>query len=163
MTPAQIADLLEILPRIDAEALKKTLPAETSSKVNNLLQFHEIKLSTIATGRFLALPESAMVKTALSRFRSKKTRYDVIMYVYVTTEDGTLKGVVDIRELIQNRSDARIGNIMTEQVVTLSPEDTLSDAVTEFTKYGFRALPMVDKDRNLLGVVSYKDLLAMTQ
>jgi len=163
MTPAQIADLLEILPRIDAEALKATLPAETIVKVNDLLQMHEVKLSTIATGRFLALPESATVKTALSKFRSKKIRYDVIMYVYVTTEDGALKGVVDIRELIQNRSDARIGNIMTEQVVTLSPEDTLSDAVTEFTKYGFRALPMVDKDRNLLGVVSYKDLLAMTQ
>jgi CBS domain-containing protein len=161
MTPAQVADLLEILPRIDAEALKTTLPAETVVKVNDLLQMHEVKLSTIATRRFLALPESATVKIALSKFRSKKTRYDVIMYVYITAEDGTLKGVVDIRELIQNRSDVRIGNIMTEQVVTLSPEDTLSDAATEFTKYGFRALPMVDKDRNLLGVVSYKDLLAI--
>jgi Mg/Co/Ni transporter MgtE len=85
------------------------------------------------------------------------------MYVYVTAEDGTLKGVVDIRELIQYRSDERLGRIMTEQVVTLSPEDTLSDAATEFTKYGFRGLPLVDKDRKLLGEVSYKDLLSMTQ
>jgi len=163
MTPAQVADLLEILPRIDAEALKKTLPAETAVKVNDLLQVHEIKLSTIATGKFLALPASATVKIALGKFRSKRTRYDIIMYVYVTKEDSTLEGVVDIRELIQNRQDAKLGSIMTGQIVTLSPEDTLSDASAEFSKYGFRSLPMVDKDRKLLGVVSYKDLLAMTQ
>ncbi len=163
MTPAQIADLLEILPRIDAEALKKTLPAETVLKVNDLLRVHEVKLSAVATSRFLALPESARVRAAFSRFRSRKSRYDVIMYVYVTGEDGTLKGVVDIRDLIRNRSDESLGSIMTRQVVTLSPEDTLADAASEFTRYGFRSLPMVDKDRRLLGVVSYKDLLAIMQ
>jgi CBS domain-containing protein len=163
MTPAQVADLLEILPRIDAEALKKTLPSETAAKVNDLLQVHEVKLAAIATSRFLALPETAPVRTALSRFRSRKTRYDVIMYVYVTAEGGTLKGDVDIRELIQNKSDEPLGNIMTEQIVTLSPEDTLSDAALEFSKYGFRSLPMVDKDRKLLGVIPYKDLLSMMQ
>jgi len=163
MSPAQIADLLEILPRFDAEALKKTLPAETTLKVNDLLQMHEVKLSAIATSRFLALPETAMVRTALARFRNRKTRYDVIMYVYVTAEDGTLKGVVDIRELIQNKSDEKLGGIMTQQIVTLSPEDTVSDAAAEFSKYGFRSLPMVDGDRKLLGVVSYKDLLSIMQ
>ena len=45
MTPAQIADLLEILPRIDAEALRKTLPSETASKVSDMLHVHEVKLS----------------------------------------------------------------------------------------------------------------------
>ncbi len=163
MTPAQIADLLEILPRIDAEALKKTLAAETTLKVNDLMQVHEVKLGAVATTRYLALPETALVRTAFSRFRSKKTRYDVIMYVYVVSEDGTLRGVVDIRELIQNRSDEPLGAIMTEQVVTLSPEDTLSDAAAEFTKYGFRSLPMVDEQRKLIGVVSYKDLLSVIQ
>ena len=85
------------------------------------------------------------------------------MYVYVTTAEGTLKGVVDIRELIQNRSDETLRNIMTEQIVTLAPTDTLADAASEFSKYGFRALPMVDEDRKLLGVVRYKDLLAVMQ
>jgi magnesium transporter len=163
MSPAQIADLLEILPRIDAEALKKTLSAQTGLQVNELMQVHEVQLDAVASHRFLALPPSATVRTALARFRSKKTRYDVIMYVYVTSEDGTLQGVVDIRELIQNRSDEQLGAIMTGQVVTLSREDGLSDAAAEFTKYGFRSLPMVDEHRKLIGVVSYKDLLSVIQ
>jgi magnesium transporter len=163
MTPAQIADILEILPRIDAEALKKSLSADEAEKVGELLDAHDVKLPSLATERYLALPESALVRQALTKFRSKTRRYDVIMYVYVTTAEGKLKGVVDIRELIQNRSDESLRNIMTEQIVTLAPTDTLADAAIEFSKYGFRALPMVDENRSLLGVVRYKDLLAVMQ
>ena len=163
MTPAQIADILEILPRVDAEALKKSLSAEEVEKVSELLDAHDVKLPSLATERFLALPDSALVRQALTKFRSRTKRYDVIMYVYVTTSEGNLKGVVDIRELIQNRSDETLRNIMTEQIVTLAPTDTLADAASEFSKYGFRALPMVDENRKLLGVVRYKDLLAVMQ
>ena len=163
MTPAQIADILEILPRVDAEALKKSLSADEVQKVSELLDAHDVKLPSLATDRFLALPETALVRQALTRFRSRTKRYDVIMYVYVTTDEGTLKGVVDIRELIQNRSDETLRAIMTEQIVTLAPSDTLADAASEFSKYGFRALPMVDDERKLLGVVRYKDLLAVMQ
>ena len=53
--------------------------------------------------------------------------------------------------------------IMTEQVVALSPDDTRSDGAAEFSKYAFRSLPKVDNDRNLIGVVSYKDLFSMTR
>ena len=158
-----IADILEILPRVDAEALKKSLSTEEVQKVSELLEAHDVKLPSLATDRFLALPETALVRQALTRFRSKTKRYDVIMYVYVTTAEGTLKGVVDIRELIQNRSDETLRAIMTEQIVTLGPTDTLADAASEFSKYGFRALPMVDENRTLLGVVRYKDLLAVMQ
>ena len=163
MSPAQIADLLEILPRIDAEALKRSLALDTRAKVNDLMNAHDVKLASIATDRFLALPETARIRNALARFRSRSRRFDVIMYVYVTAKDATLKGVIDIRELIQNRSDETLGKIMTEQVVTLSPSDTLVDAASEFSKYGFRALPMVDDQRKLLGVVRYKDLLSVMQ
>ena len=163
MTPAQIADILEILPRVDAEALKKSLSQEEMARVSELLDAHDVKLPSLATERFLTLPDTALVRQALTKFRSKTKRYDVIMYVYVTTAEGMLKGVVDIRELIQNRSDETLRNIMTEQVITLAPTDTLADAASEFSKYGFRALPIVDDDRKLMGVVRYKDLLAVMQ
>src|SRR5208337_3269322 len=91
MTPAQIADILEILPRVDAEALKKSLSREEVQKVSELLDAHDVKLPSIATDRYLALPETALVRQALTRFRSRTKRYDVIMYVYVTSAEGTLK------------------------------------------------------------------------
>ena len=72
-----------------------------------------------------------------------------------------LKGAIDIRDLIQPEQSTPLREIMTEQVVSLSPEDTLADAAKEFTDHGFRALPMVDESHRLMGVVTYKDLLAV--
>ncbi|MCX6091495.1 MAG: CBS domain-containing protein [Candidatus Bipolaricaulota bacterium] len=161
MTPAQIADILEILPRIDAQVLRKLLPAETAVKVTELLNEPNVELESIVTNRFLALPATALAGDALSCFRDRSRRYDVIMYVYVAGEDGVLKGAIDIRELIQAEEMTPLEDIMTEQVVTLSPGDTLADAAKEFTDHGFRALPMVDEDHRLLGVITYKDLLAV--
>lgn len=161
MTPTQIADILEILPRVDSQVLKRALPAETAVKVNELLEAQDIGLESIITSRFLALPETALVGEALSRFRDRTTRFDVVMYVYITGEDSTLKGVIDIRELIQAEGDTPLRDVMTEQVVTLSSEDTLADAASEFVDHGFRALPMVDENHKLIGVVPYKDLLAV--
>ena len=161
MTPAQIADILEILPRFDAQVLRKSLPAETAVKVTELLDEQDIDLESIATSRFLELPETALVGEALACLRDRTRRYDVIMYVYITAEDGTLIGVIDIRELIQADEMTRLKDAMTEQVVSLSAEDTLADAATEFSDHGFRALPMVDENHRLIGVIPYKDLLAV--
>jgi magnesium transporter len=163
MTPAQVADILEILPRFQAEALKGALHREISDKVNELLSQHEINLRSIATTRYLALPETATVNDALAKFRDKAQRYDIIMYVYVVTPDGSLKGVIDIRELIQAAPEVLLSNIMTEEVVWLSPEDTIADAAREFAKYDFRSLPLVDKQGKLIGAVRHKDLLAVIE
>ena len=161
MTPAQIADILEILPRIDAQVLRKLLPAETAVKVAELLDEQDVELESIATNRFLALPPTALAEEALDCFRDRTKRFDVIMYVYVTAEDNVLIGAIDIRELIQAEETTSLRDIMTEQVVTLSPSDSLADAAKEFADHGFRALPMVDENHRLLGVVTYKDLLAV--
>jgi CBS domain-containing protein len=163
MTPAQIADILEILPRVEADALLGTLPAETAAKVGALLSEHEVSLVSIATNHYLAMSAKASVAEALDRFRDRSKRYDVIMYVYVVDPEGLLKGVVDIRELIQARPEATLGSIMTGQVVTLAPSDSLADAAREFAKYGFRSLPMVDEKGKLTGAVRHKDLLAAEQ
>jgi magnesium transporter len=161
MTPVQIADILEILPRHEAESLRTALSPEIGAKVSDLLNHHDISLMSIATGNYVALPETATVSDVLSRFRDKSKRYDIFMYVYVVGPDGTLKGVIDIRELIQAGPEVNLGSLMTEQVVCLSPEDTTADAAREFAKYDFRSLPLVDKNGKLIGAVRHKDIAAV--
>ena len=163
MTPAQIADILEILPRFEADALRGSLPHEVSAKVNELLTEHEVSLASISTNHYLALPGTATVNDALTKFRDKAKRYDIIMYVYVIDNEGILKGVIDIRELIQAGPDETLGGLMTEQVVALYPDDTIADAAREFARYDFRSLPIVAKKGKLVGAVRHKDLLAVSQ
>jgi len=161
MTPAQVADILEILPRHEAESLRAGLSPEVGAKVNDLLTQHDVSLMSIATNQYLALPETATVNDALTRFRDKSKRYDIVMYVYVVAPDGHLKGVIDIRELIQAGPEETLAGLMTEQVVCLSPEDTTADAAREFAKYDFRSLPLVDKKGKLIGAVRHKDIAAV--
>jgi CBS domain-containing protein len=163
MTPAQIADILEILPRHEAEAFKSSLSDEVGAKVSELLNKHEISLLTLATNKYVALPETATVNDALTKFRDKSKRYDIVMYVYVVAPDGTLKGVIDIRELILAGPEETLGSLMTEQVVSLTPEETVSDAVREFVKYDFRSLPLVDNKGKLVGAIRHKDILAVEE
>jgi CBS domain-containing protein len=163
MSPAQIADILEILPRHEAEALKGSLSHEVGAKVNELLNQHEIKLTSIATNKYLALPEIATVNDVLTKFRDKSQHYDIVMYVYVTAPDGSLKGVIDIREVIQAGPNETLSNLMTEQIVALTPDDTTADAAREFTKYDFQSLPMVDNAGKLIGAIRHKDILAVEE
>jgi CBS domain-containing protein len=163
MSPAQIADILEILPRHEAEALKGSLSHEVGAKVNELLNQHEIRLTSIATNKYLALPETATVNDVLTKFRDKSRHYDIVMYVYVTAPDGSLKGVIDLREMIQAGPNETLSNLMTEQIVALTPDDTTADAAREFAKYDFQSLPMLDNAGKLIGAIRHKDILAVEE
>ena len=83
---------------------------------------------------------------------------DVDMYVDVTDEKDTLRGVADLRELIAAEPEQLIGEIMTDNVISLDPDETLQDAVDMFGRYGFRAIPVTDNEERLLGVVSFDDI-----
>jgi magnesium transporter len=80
------------------------------------------------------------------------------MYVYVVDTENVLQGVVDIRELIAADPDQSLGEIMTDSLITLNPDDTLHDAVDMFFRYSFRAIPITDDRDYLLGVVSFHDI-----
>jgi magnesium transporter len=94
----------------------------------------------------------------LSNFRVIARDMDVIMYVYVVDAQGILEGIVDFRELIAAESDQNLGEIMTDKIIALNPDDTLRDATAMFTRYSFRAIPITDEANMLLGVVSFGDI-----
>ena len=83
---------------------------------------------------------------------------EVIMYVYLTDGQDHLQGIVDLRELIAAEPEQALRDIMTDNLISLNPDDTLSDAVDMFSRYSFRAIPVTDAEDRLLGVVSYRDI-----
>jgi Mg/Co/Ni transporter MgtE len=83
---------------------------------------------------------------------------NVIMYVYVLDGEDRLQGIVDFRELIAAEPDQALGEIMTRNIISLGPNETLSNAVDMFVRYGFRAIPVVNDEDRLLAVVSFRDI-----
>ena len=97
----------------------------------------------------------------MDRYRELATGKDVVMYVYVTDAAGALKGVVDIREMVAAEPGQTLGEIMTENVISLPKDATLREASMLFDRYNFRALPIVGDDDQLLSAVSSRDVRSL--
>ncbi|MBY0578371.1 MAG: CBS domain-containing protein [Burkholderiales bacterium] len=158
MSPAQAAIILAALPTAEADELLQMIDQDNSARVQKIIDHHDENILLYSTRKFMKMSGSMQVKTVMTDFREFARNMDVIMYVYVTDEEDVLKGVVDIRELVAAESEQSIGEIMSENVISLSPEDTLSDAVDMFERYGFRAIPVTDEKNILLAVVSFRDI-----
>jgi CBS domain-containing protein len=161
MSPAQAADILAILPRDEAAAILKLIDQDKSSKVEHIIGEHNEQILLYASPELIRLPATILAAEVLDRYRELATGKDVVMYVYVTDAAGTLKGVVDIREIVRAEPGQTLGDIMTEHVIALPKDATLRDATMLFERYDFRALPITDESDQLLGAVSSRDVRAL--
>jgi Mg/Co/Ni transporter MgtE len=158
MSPAQAAVILAALPTVEADEIFKIIDQDHANKAQKIIDHHDENILLFSTQKFMSMPEFIQVKDVMKDFRDEARDMDVIMYVYATDEDNILQGVVDFRELIAAEPEQTIHEIMTDNVICLSPEDSLSDAVDMFARYGFRAIPITDDKNTLIAVVSYRDI-----
>lgn len=161
MSPVQAADVLAILPRDEAEQILKLMDAELALRVEHIVEEHDEQILNYGSQELIKLPPSTAAAEVLSRYRDLARDKDVVMYVYVTEPDGTLKGVVDIREIVAAEPGQRLQDVMTEHVIALPKDATLRDAVALFDRYNFRALPITDEHERLLGAVSFRDVRSL--
>ncbi|MDD5385264.1 MAG: CBS domain-containing protein [Gallionella sp.] len=158
MSPAQAAVIIAALPTTEAGELLHMINKDSAARVQKIIDEHDENILLYTTQKFMKMPEFTRVDDVMTDFRKIAQDMDVIMYVYVTDEQDTLKGVVDLRELIAARPGQRLGEIMVDHVIGLSPDDTLRDAVDMFNRYSFRAIPITDAENRLLAVVSFRDI-----
>jgi len=158
MSPAQVAGILSVLPASEADEIIEFVDSENKERVQQLIDQTDENIMLYSTQQVIKRPVDTMVKEVIDNFREVAGDMDVIMYVYVVNADNILQGVVDIRELIAAEPEQTLGDIMTDSLITLNPDDTLHDAVDMFFRYSFRAIPITDEEDNLLGVVSFHDI-----
>ncbi len=158
MSPAQAADILAALPATEADALLNMIDKDSAAKIQKIIDHHDENILLFSSQKFMKMPESTLVSEVMKDFREIARDKDVIMYVYATDDQDVLTGVVALREIIAAEPDQSIGEVMTDNVISLSPEDTLSDAVDMFARYGFRAIPITNEQNNMLAVVSFSDI-----
>ncbi len=161
MTPGQAADILSILSAPEADAILELLEPENARQVRQIMEQDEEKALDYATPEFLMFPPDYPVGQVEDEFHHVAKGKDVAMYVYVVDEAGRLLGVLDIRELLLADEEARLKDVMVDNVVSLPVGSTLKDAAAMFTRYGFRAIPITDDGGKILGVVTYRDVMGL--
>jgi len=161
MSPAQAADILAILPRNEAGAILKLIDQDKSSKVEHIIAEHDEHILLYASPEVISLPPTTPAAEVLDRNRELATGKNVVTYVYVMDGAGTLKGVIDLREIVAAEPGQMLGDIMTKHVIALPKDATLREAVMLFERYNFRALPITDENDHLLGAVSSRDMRSL--
>jgi magnesium transporter len=161
MTPSQAADLLEGIPYSDARDILDTMTPEKAKKVRSILEKSEENILDYTTTRFIMLSPEEQVGTVRDQYPRLARDKDVIMYLYIVDDSDVLRGIVDIKELLQADDDANLIDIMVYDMITLTTESTLKEAAEEFTRYDFRALPVTDPDGKIIGVVPYRDIMKL--
>jgi magnesium transporter len=156
----QLADLFSVLPQDRVADLIEMLPADHAQRVKAILNEREVTAGALMGGDYVAVGKTERVGAVLARLRSSGREKDAISYVYAVEDGGkTLRGVVDLRDLVLAKDDARLEEIMISPAISVDDSDPRDDLHPLFAKYHFRMLPVVDIKDNLLGVIRYDDVM----
>ena len=159
MTPGQAADILSVLPGDEKRAIFKLLDAKFVDKIGEIIEKQETNILSFTTTKFLKCGGEMTADETLRHFRISARGMDVVMYFYIVDEAGKLLGVLDIKELLIAEPANKLKDLMAENVISLNCDSTMKEAAAAFLRYGFRALPVVDEDEIIQGVVPYRDVM----
>jgi magnesium transporter len=159
MSPDEAADLIADLPRDTARGIFREMDGEYQKTVKGLLAHEEDEAGGLMTTQFMSLPPDKTIVDALAAVRQNADKVDIIYYIYVVDSDSRLLGVVNLRELLSHEIFTPIERIMTTRVVTAKIDDEAEDLADTFVKYGFRAIPVVDDENRIKGVIRFKALM----
>lgn len=152
-------DLLEEMPASVVKKLLSLASAETRRDINQLLQYPEDSAGSIMTVEYVDLKESLTVKAAIERIRNIGVDSETINICYVLDSRRTLIGTVALRYLLLSPQDATIGEIMNENVISIQTTMDQEEVARQFQKYDFTAMPVVDRENRLVGIITVDDIV----
>jgi len=152
-------DMLEELPANVVRRVLKQARPETRQLINQFLQYPEGAVGSIMTAEFIDLNKAATAGEAIRRVRKMGADCEAIYTCYVTDGQRRLEGVVTLRQLLLAGDGQRIGELMEPDVITVQTTDDQELAVNRMMRYDFLALPVVDREGRLVGVVTVDDVM----
>ena len=156
-------DIIEEMPaNVVKRILRQTSP-EVRKKINESLHYPEDSAGSIMTIEYVDLKKTMTVDEAFSRIRATGVDKETIYTCYVTNHDRKLEGLVTVRELLLSPKTAIIGEIMQTHVIAASTLDDKEKVANQLQKYDFLALPVVDQEYRLVGIVTFDDAMDVLQ
>ena len=159
MDPDDAAELVSELDYDKAEKLLRLMGVQEQRAIRQLLGYRENTAGRIMTSEAATGPDDATVADAVEMLRGLDEDFESVRYVYLTDEDGKLAGVVTLPGLIVAEPETRLSELATEDLITASPEDDQEDVAEDIAKYNLLAMPVVNDEGRLLGIVTVDDAL----
>jgi CBS domain-containing protein len=159
MSPDLAADLLGGLPADKAKDILEHIKQEDAEDIQELLSHEEDTAGGLMTNEFIAYPAKMTIREIMTRFKEDAPEIETVYYIYALDEDGKLCGVVSLRELLLSELDVRLSEIMETKLKTIGPEADEMQVAGIISKYNLVALPVVDNEGFLMGIVTIDDIV----
>lgn len=156
-------DLLEEMPANIVKKILANASPETRRDINHLLRYPEDSAGSIMTVEYVDLKENMTVEDAIERIRKVGVDSETINICYVLDAKRKLIGTVALRYLLISPSDAIIGEIMHEDVIFINTMMDQEEVARQFQKYDFTAMPVVDNEERLVGIITVDDIVDILQ
>jgi magnesium transporter len=152
-------DLLEEMPANVVKKILSNAKPETRQDINHLLQYADDSAGSVMTTEFMDLKENMTVNEALERIRTKGFDSETVNTCYVLNPKRLLMGTVSLRKLILHKPDEVIGDFMHENVISCNTTMDEEKVVQLFKKYDLTALPVVDNEHRMVGIITVDDVM----
>ena len=171
MTDREISYIVEEMALDDTTEMLKELPAnmvrrimknatpETRTDINRLLAYPEESAGSVMTAEFIDLHRDMTCAEAIAHIRATGVDKETVYVAYVTDEHRVLQGTVPLKSLLFASADDKVGDIMDEDIICASTMDDRETVANTVSKYDMLAIPIVDREYRLVGIVTVDDAM----
>ncbi len=163
MAPDDRVALLKNMDEGQVELLLPLVAQVERDDIRKMLSYPEHSAGAIMTTEYASLREGMSVKDSLAQLRLEAPDRETIYYVYVIDEARQLRGFISLRKLILARPDTLISELMDQDVISVRVDDDQEEVARKIARYDFIAMPVVDDQGRLVGIVTHDDVLDVLQ
>src|SRR5580765_4253523 len=158
LAPDDVAYILGVLPEERAKEILSLMRTEDSTEVADILKYPKDTAGGIMTTEFFALSEDATAEDAIRRLQ-QATDAEMVFYIYVTDKNDHLVGVLSLRQLLTVPPATPLKNIATREVISVTVDMDQEEVARQVASYNLLAIPVVDKDGVLVGIITVDDVV----
>ncbi|NCC23855.1 MAG: magnesium transporter [Deltaproteobacteria bacterium] len=163
-SPDDAADIIDELPSADRHRILKGLKQEDAAEIRHLLMFDPDTAGGVMNTEILVLDQDLTAEQAISLIRHHVEESEILYYAYIVDNMRHLKGVLSLRDLLLSPAKKRLRDCLKEQNLVYVTSDVDKEEVARLIdRYNFLAIPVVDHDQRILGIVTVDDVIDIIQ
>ncbi len=163
MSSDELVDLLGTVTPEEADELLVRIDDDEARMVKQLLSYDPHTAGGIMATEFIAIKENMTIGETLKYLQEKAPQAETAYYVYVLDEDGKLKGVVSLRDIVISNFDVVVSQIVNENVISVTVDKDQEEVGHIFEKYGFLTIPVVDETEKMIGIITVDDIIKIVR
>ena len=156
-------DMIEEMPANVVNRILRHADPETRKQINEILKYPDDSAGSIMTTEYMSLKEDMTIQDAFDRIRKTGDDKEDIYTCYVINANRKLQGIVTVRDMLLSSNERTIGELMETNIISANTTDDQEAVAKTLAKYDLTAIPIVDNDKRLVGIVTVDDAIDVIQ